>query len=118
MSIEPRSRLDGLVDTAAFPAGDTVPLPSSQVSPKSVAGEVAALLPPKSTMRSRPESKLIACAARTAGAALVQSRVHCDPSHSHVSLVGPRSYGWMWSPPNSTVLLRSESNAIEAQKRA
>src|SRR5205814_75475 len=70
------------------------------------------------TIRPRVASYAIDWPERIGGAAAGKSCVHCEPSHSHVSLDSPRSFGWMWSPPNKTVLPRCVSKAIDSQNRA
>src|SRR5439155_26210533 len=82
-----------------------------------VAGDVAAFHPPKMTIRPRVASYAIDWPERIGGAAAGKSCVHWAPSHSHVSLDSPRSFGWTWSPPNRIVLPRCVSKASDSQNR-
>src|SRR5207244_12294078 len=100
------------------PGGVCTPSLSWQVATQIDAGEVAAFHPPNTTIRPRIASYAIDWPERIGGAAAGKSWIHCEPSHSHVSLDSPRSFGWKWSPPNRTVLPRCASNAIDSQNRA
>ena len=55
-STEPKSIVEGVMVAAGDPAGVMIPPPNSHVSLKKVAGDVAALSPPKTTARPRPAS--------------------------------------------------------------